>query len=130
MLANENVFFLLQLARDYLSRLNSMLVTGDGSDFVIECEGRTFDVHKFMLSAHSDVFRAMLKHKSTIESTENRLVLTDTNAMAVHQMLHYLYSSALPENFLDEHAPALMQLSEKYALDALKMLCQEKLISR
>lgn len=37
---------------------------------------------------------------------------------------------ALPENFLDEHAPSLMQIAEKYALEPLKLLCQEKLISR
>ncbi|KAI6228985.1 Speckle-type POZ protein [Aphelenchoides fujianensis] len=109
-----------QLIQDHLSRLNQMYVTGEGSDFVIECEGRTFDVHRFMLMAHSEVFRAMFKHKGTIESIESKLVLKDTNP----------YSGALPESFLDEHASALMQIAEKYAMDPLKLLCQEKLISR
>lgn len=107
-----------------------MFVTGEGSDFTIECEGRIFSVHKFILMAHSDVFRAMFKHPGTIENQESRLLLTDTNPVAVNQMLTYMYSGSLPENFLDEHAPALMQIAEKYALEPLKLLCQEKLILR
>jgi hypothetical protein len=107
-----------------------MFITSEGSDFSIECDGRIFSVHKFILMAHSDVFRAMFKHAGIIENQENKLVLTDTNPVAVNQMLTYMYSGALPENFLDEHASALMQIAEKYALEPLKLLCQEKLISR
>lgn len=110
--------------------MNSMYVTGEGSDFTIECEGRNFSVHKFILMTHSDVFRAMFKHPGTIENQTSKLVLCDTTPVAVNQMLTYMYSGALPENFLDEHAPALMQIAEKYALEPLKLLCQEKLISR
>lgn len=72
----------------------------------------------------------MFKHPGTIENRDNKLVLTDTNPVAVNQMLTYMYSGSLPENFLDDHAPALMQIAEKYAMDPLKLLCQEKLISR
>jgi speckle-type POZ protein len=107
-----------------------MLSTGEGSDFTIECEGHMFEVHKFMLIAHSDVFRAMFKHKGTIENRDSRLVLTDTTPTAVSQMLTYMYSGALPDGFLDEQASALLQIAEKYAVDPLKLLCQEKLISR
>ncbi|KAI6178814.1 Speckle-type POZ protein [Aphelenchoides besseyi] len=119
-----------QLTQDYLNRLNAMYISGEGADFVIECENRKFDVHKFILMAHSDVFRAMFKHPSTIENIENKVVLKDTNPTAVDQMLTYMYSGSLPDTFLDEHASALMQIAEKYALDSLKLLCQEKLISR
>jgi speckle-type POZ protein len=126
----ENSINQSQLTKDYLSRLNSMFVTGEGSDFTIECEGRIFSVHKFILMAHSDVFRAMFKHVNTVESRDSKMILTDTNPVAVNQMLTYMYSGSLPENFLDEHAPALMQIAEKYALDPLKLLCQDKLISR
>jgi len=119
-----------QLTKDYLSRMHSMYITGEGSDFTIECEGRQFSVHKFILMSHSDVFRAMFKHTTTIENIESRLVLTDTTPVAINHMLTYMYSGSLPDGFLDEHAPSLMQIAEKYALDPLKLLCQEKLISR
>lgn len=65
-------------------------VTGEGSDFTIECEGRNFAVHKFILMAHSDVFRAMFKHTGTIENRDSKLILTDTNPVAVNQMLTYM----------------------------------------
>ena len=45
-------------------------------------------------------------------------------------MLIYIYSGGLPEGFVDDDASSLMEISEKYALDQLKILCQERLISR
>lgn len=107
-----------------------MFITGEGSDCLIECDGRQFQVHRFVLIAHSEVFRAMFSHKNTIENLESRICLKDTNGIAVHQMLTYMYSGALPDGFADEHAPALIEISEKYGLDPLKILCQDKLISR
>lgn len=107
-----------------------MFLTGEGSDCIIECKDKEFQVHKFILMAHSEVFRAMFSHKSTIENIESRIKLTDTNSTAVYQMLTYMYSGSLPEDFEDDHAPKLIEISEKYGLDPLKILCQEKLISR
>lgn len=119
-----------QLIRDYLERTHKMYLTGEGSDCIIECERKEFLVHKFILIAHSEVFRAMFSHKNTLESVESRVKLTDTNPTAVHQMLTYIYSGSLPDGFVDEHAPALIEISEKYGLDSLKILCQNTLISR
>lgn len=107
-----------------------MFITGEGYDCIIECKNQEFQVHKFVLMAHSEVFRAMFTHKNTLENLESRVKLTDTNPIAVHQMLTYMYSSNLPEGFEDEHAPKLIEISEKYGLDALKILCQDKLVSR
>lgn len=107
-----------------------MFVTANGSDFTIECEGKEFPVHKFVLMAHSEVLKAMLNHPQLMESQNNRLSIKDSSAVAVQQMLSYMYSGSLPEGFLDEHAPPLMEIAEKYALVQLKMLCQDKLIQR
>jgi speckle-type POZ protein len=108
-----------------------MLESGLGADFTIECEGREFRVHKFVLMAHSEVFRAMLSHEGCKEVRESRVQLVDTNPTAVGHMLTYLYSGGMAEEeFVDDDAPALIEISEKYALDPLKSLCQSKLISR
>ncbi|KAI1712850.1 BTB/POZ domain-containing protein [Ditylenchus destructor] len=119
-----------QLTKEYLDRIHKMFETGEGSDCVIECQNRQFHVHKFVLMAHSEVFRAMFSHKDTLENIESRIKMTDTNPTAVHQMLTYMYSGGLPDGFADDHAPALIEISEKYGLDPLKILCQDKLISR
>jgi hypothetical protein len=80
--------------------------------------------------AHSEVFRAMFKHEGTIENHDNHLLLADTTPTAVSQMLTWMYSGTLPGGFADEHALVLLQIAEKYAVDPLKLLYQEKLISR
>lgn len=119
-----------QFNQDFLNRLHQMFITGNGTDFTIDCEGKEFLVHKFVLMAHSEVLRAMLSHSHLLESKNNRLSITDSSATAVNQMLVYMYSGSLPDGFCDDHAPPLMEIAEKYALDQLKMLCQEKLIQR
>lgn len=50
-----------QLTKIYLDRIHNMLETGEGSDFVIECREQKFHVHKFLLMAQSEVFRAMFR---------------------------------------------------------------------
>jgi hypothetical protein len=39
-----------------------------------------------------------------------------------------MYSGALPDELLDEQVSELLLAAEKYAIEQLKMLCQEKLI--
>lgn len=49
-----------KLDKEFLGRIHNMFQTGEGSDMIIECEEQQFNVHKFILMAHSDVFRAMV----------------------------------------------------------------------
>jgi hypothetical protein len=133
------------LTKDYLERIHRMFITSEGSDVIIECENQEFHVHKFVLMTHSDVFCAMFSHKETLESVESRIRITDFTADTVHQMLTYMYfliiffklnlffkrySGGLPDDFSDEQATSLIEISEKYQLDSLKIICQDKLISR
>lgn len=82
-----------------------------------------------MLMAHSDVFRAMFSDPASVAilaNNGNKLILADTNPVAVHQMLTYMYSSALPEDFSNEHTLDLMKIAERYALEPLKSLVEER----
>lgn len=79
--------------------------------------------------AHSGVFRTMFTDPISIAilaDDDNKLLLTQTTPTAVTQMLTYMYSGSLPENFLNEHASDLLQIAEKYALEPLKMLIDEQ----
>uniref|UniRef100_A0A915MVH9 non-specific serine/threonine protein kinase n=1 Tax=Meloidogyne javanica TaxID=6303 RepID=A0A915MVH9_MELJA len=118
------------LTKEFLERNHKMFISGEGSDCIVECGNQEFPVHKFVLMAHSDVFRAMFNHKDTLESVESRIRITDFGPETVHQMLTYMYSGGLPEDFSDEQASNLIEISEKYQLDSLKIICQDKLISR
>ena len=44
--------------------------------------------------------------------------------------MEFRYSGGLPDDFSDEQATSLIEISEKYQLDSLKIICQDKLISR
>nr|CAD2173569.1 unnamed protein product [Meloidogyne enterolobii] len=105
------------LTKEFLERNHKMFISGEGSDCVVECGNQEFPVHKFVLMAHSD-------------SVESRIRITDFGPETVHQMLTYMYSGGLPEDFSDEQASNLIEISEKYQLDSLKIICQDKLISR
>ena len=74
-----------------LNRIHNMFKSGDGADFTIECQKQQFFVHKFILAMHSEVFRVMFTHKSTIENLEGRVLLTDTAPIAVQQMLTFMW---------------------------------------
>lgn len=101
-----------------------------GTDCIIQCDHQQFDVHKFILMAHSEVFRAMFSHKETKENVESRIDLKDTPHFAVKHMLTYMYSGGMSEDLTDDEAPLVMEIAEKYGLDALKSLTQQKLIPR
>lgn len=101
-----------------------------GTDCVIQCGIDQVNVHKFILMAHSEVFRAMFSHKETKENVESHIDLKDTPAIAVKHMLTYMYSGSISEDLTDEEAPLVMEIAEKYGLDSLKILCQQKLIPR
>ena len=81
--------------------------------------------------AHSDVFRAMFSHKETVENTQSRLEIRDFDSYVVSQMLEYLYSGELPsEELTSENLVELLKISEKYQLELLKSISEEKLITR
>ncbi|CAK5008299.1 unnamed protein product [Meloidogyne enterolobii] len=78
------------LTKEFLERNHKMFISGEGSDCIVECGNQEFPVHKFVLMAHSDVFRAMFNHKDTLESVESRIRITDFGPETVHQMLTYM----------------------------------------
>lgn len=119
-----------KLTKEYLNRVYRMFTTGEGSDCVIECDHQEFMVHKFVLMAHSDVFRAMFSHKTTKESVESRIQIADSAPTVVQHMLTYIYSGNVPDDIADDQVSALIEISEKYQLEPLKIICQDKLIMR
>uniref|UniRef100_A0A914DDZ4 Speckle-type POZ protein n=1 Tax=Acrobeloides nanus TaxID=290746 RepID=A0A914DDZ4_9BILA len=118
------------ITKQYLNKIHEMFENSIGTDCMIQCGMKSFDVHKFILMAHSEVFRAMFSHKETKENVESRIDLMDTSPVAVQHMLTYMYSGSISEDLTDEEAPLVMEIAEKYGLDALKILCQQKLIPR
>jgi speckle-type POZ protein len=89
---------------------------------------RHFQVHKCILAAQSDVFRAMFAHSGCTEAAQSRIVIADHSADSVHCMLHYVYTGTVHADCDD--LIELIGLSEKYALPDLKSVCEELLLSQ
>jgi hypothetical protein len=80
---------------------------------------------------NSDVFYAMFSHKNTKESREGRILIKDSTATAVRQMIHYMYSGTLPKNYdVGKDAAALMKIADKYQVQPLVEYNEHKLIKR
>ena len=54
-------------------QLNDAFNSGDFSDVTLMCGERNFPCHKIILSARSDVFKAMFSHENTKEGQTNQV---------------------------------------------------------
>ncbi|UYV61388.1 SPOPL [Cordylochernes scorpioides] len=96
------------------------------SDVILNVNGREFYAHKAILAARSPVFSAMFEHEME-EKKQNRVDITDMDHEVLREMLRFIYTGRAPN--LDRMADDLLAAADKYALDRLKVLCEEALSS-
>ncbi|KAL5510493.1 hypothetical protein EMCRGX_G006049 [Ephydatia muelleri] len=83
-----------------------------------------FKAHKAVLAARSPVFSAMFEHEME-ESRKNRVEISDLDQEVMQEMLAYIYTGKAPN--LKKMANSLLSAADKYALDRLKVMCEEAL---
>ncbi|XP_051966828.1 speckle-type POZ protein-like B isoform X3 [Xyrauchen texanus] len=86
--------------------------------------GQEFKAHKSILAARSPVFNAMFEHKME-ESKKNRVDISDVEPDVFREMMVFIYTGKAPH--LEQMADNLLAAADKYALDRLKVLCEEAL---
>jgi len=94
------------------------------TDFQIVCKHRTFDVHKAVLAARSDVMDAMLAG-DTIETKENRLHIRDFDPDEVANLITFMYTGKVDR---DDVSHTLLLLADKYNVCDLVTECEDLLI--
>ncbi|KAJ0180911.1 hypothetical protein K1T71_002996 [Dendrolimus kikuchii] len=116
---NSNIINDIKCNHDYRALLEEPFA----SDFCIEsADGIKFKVHKMIISAHSEVFKAMLKEE-TAESQNNYVKLIDVNGDDLRCMLEFMYTGTV--NDLDKvDFVSLLMLSDRYDLKGLRELAQ------
>ncbi|GIZ05260.1 protein roadkill [Caerostris extrusa] len=94
------------------------------SDVVISANGQEFFAHKAILAARSPVFAAMFQHDME-EKKQNRVEIYDMEADVLKEMLRFIYTGR--SSNLGNMPDDLLAAADKYALDRLKVLCEEEL---
>ncbi|KAJ3672971.1 hypothetical protein LUZ60_006345 [Juncus effusus] len=102
------------------------------SDVTFEVEEETFAVHKLLLAARSPVFKAEL-FGSISESVSNMksIMIKDMHPDVFKSLLHFIYTDSIPK--IDDKKAAtvmaqhLLVAADRYAVEKLKLVCQDKL---
>ncbi|XP_053313053.1 speckle-type POZ protein-like [Spea bombifrons] len=88
--------------------------------------GQEFKAHKAILAARSPVFGAMFEHEM-VERIKNRVEIIDVEPDVFKEMMCFIYTGKAPN--LDKMADDLLAAADKYALERLKVMCEEALCS-
>ncbi|VDN03121.1 unnamed protein product [Thelazia callipaeda] len=115
---------------DFIQRQLAAFDNGFMADCVLECSGKQIPVNKFVLSAHSEVFKAMFSYDQLVESTERRVVIEDAEYEAVRCMLRYMYTGEMDDMDMDADLASVLTLAERYQIDDLKQICERKLCAQ
>jgi len=94
------------------------------SDVTLSVNGHEFQAHKAILAARSPVFTAMFDHDME-ERKHNRVEISDVDHEVLREMLHFIYTGKATN--LEKMADDLLAAADKYALDRLKVMCEEAL---
>ncbi|XP_044005619.1 TD and POZ domain-containing protein 3-like [Aphidius gifuensis] len=106
-----------------ISGLLSCLENEKFSDVILEVDGKEIKAHKMMLSIKSPVFSAMFNHESMKESKDNRVIIEDTDADVIKQMLEYIYTEKTPSN-IDNCVHDLVGVAHKLKNKAVEFVEQ------
>ncbi|CAL4983188.1 unnamed protein product [Urochloa decumbens] len=115
---------------DLVQHLGHLLSSGEGADVMFEVGGETMiSAHRSILAARSPVFKAEL-FSPMKEGTATRVRINDMDGAVFKALLDFLYTDVFPD--VDEGdtlamAQHLLVAADRYDLERLKLMCEEKL---
>ena len=99
------------------------------TDFKVECGGKSFDCHKAILAARSPVFLAMFQANMK-ENETNTVIIDEVQAEVISEMLSFIYTGNISsQDISSEIVSELLAAADKYQLDHLKNICEDRLCS-
>uniref|UniRef100_A0A0E0M7V5 BTB domain-containing protein n=1 Tax=Oryza punctata TaxID=4537 RepID=A0A0E0M7V5_ORYPU len=115
---------------DMNQQFGDLLETEKGADVVFEVGGETFAAHRCMLEARSPLFRAELYSLMKESDTAGVVRIEDMEAQVFKLLLCFVYTDSLPEmenGDEDVMCQHLLVAADRYNLERLKLICEEKL---
>uniref|UniRef100_A0A453PY90 BTB domain-containing protein n=1 Tax=Aegilops tauschii subsp. strangulata TaxID=200361 RepID=A0A453PY90_AEGTS len=116
---------------DLRGDLGMLLQTEKGADVVFEVGGETIAAHRCVLAARSSVFAAELFGPMKEGKAESGIVrVEDMEAEVFKALLRFVYTGSLPEMRKEEEdvtCQHLLVAADRYGMDRLKLICEEKL---
>jgi len=94
------------------------------SDVIINCNGKVFNCHKFILGARSPVFNAMFQADMK-EGNAREVNIDNLDPKVLGDMLQFIYTGKIPNT--DEFMKDLLEAANYYQLEQLKIACEESL---
>lgn len=100
--------------------IGNLYQSDEFSDTVLVVQNEKISVHKVILAARSEYFRALL-YGGLSESSQNEIQLHDTNLVAFKALLKYIYSGKLSfRNLKEDVILDILGLSHKYGFQDLE----------
>ncbi|CAN6305119.1 unnamed protein product [Urochloa humidicola] len=117
---------------DLRMHLGDFLLTERGADVVFEVGNQTFAAHRCVLAARSPVFNAELFGAMKESNTDGVVRIDDMEAQIFKALLYFMYTDSLPkmekegvdEDVMFQH---LLVAADRYNLERLKLMCEDKL---
>ncbi|KAF0906406.1 hypothetical protein E2562_009757 [Oryza meyeriana var. granulata] len=120
---------------DITGHLGKLLETKQGADVIFSVGGEAFAAHKIVLAMRSPVFQAQLCGQM-MEAMMSCVTIKDVQPDVFRGLLHFIYTDSLPDmgdlegDDNSEMIWHLLVAADKYAMDRLKLLCQNILGKR
>ncbi|VAH69113.1 unnamed protein product [Triticum turgidum subsp. durum] len=110
--------------------LGDLLKTEKGADLVFEVDGHTFAAHRCVLAARSPVFSAELFGGMKEGNTAGAVRIDEMEAEVFKALLWFVYTDSLlvtEEEDEDVICQLLLVAADRYGMERLKSICEEKL---
>ncbi|KXG39585.1 hypothetical protein SORBI_3001G406600, partial [Sorghum bicolor] len=124
---------LVPLPSDIHRHYGDLLSSKLGSDVKFIVGGETFAAHRLVLAARSPIFKIKLFRTSTCKdegTTPDAITINDMDAQVFKAMLSFIYTDSWPEIDQENEAAIAQHLlvaAERYGLDRLKLMCEDRL---
>jgi len=111
-------------SHDFQTDVLKLLDDPSYADLTFIVQGESIKAHRAFLAVRSQYFQRMFA-SDVEENVNNEVKVPDIEPETFRGLLHFLYSGSAPENVADQ-ALELLVAADKYDVDGLKQICEEK----